>query len=145
MRFSTLVRRPESELMDSSSPTKTARKSLENQTMTYSPNIENCLTINSVFGTRLRLFDCFEKCLYSSLCRTESLSRSYEEQDLTLTLPEGKTIKEIRWLAVWSRAFGVSQQAFSIVVHSNWARLVSHDLQINIYNIINYIFFPLLT
>lgn len=36
---------------------------------------------------------------------TESLSRAYEDQDLTLTLPEGKTIKEIRWLTVWSRSF----------------------------------------
>ena len=39
--------------------------------------------------------------------RTESLPRAYEDQDLTLTLPEGKTIKEIRWLTVWSRTFSV--------------------------------------
>jgi len=36
---------------------------------------------------------------------TESLSKAYRNQDLTLTLPEGRTLKEIRWLAVWSRTF----------------------------------------
>lgn len=46
--------------------------------------------------------------------RTDSLSRSYDKQDLTLTLPEGKTLKQVRWMSLWNRALSVSN-----LPHSN--------------------------
>jgi hypothetical protein len=111
MRFSTPDRHPESERTDSSSLTKMARK------FTIFPFVPKrsanilFLRLSSIHAlldgtgpsSSLTLSFLFVIVPY----RTESLSRAYEDQDLTLTLPEGKTIKEIRWLTVWSRSFSV--------------------------------------
>jgi hypothetical protein len=48
--------------------------------------------------------------LLMSRHRIEGFSRAYHGQDLTLTLPEGKTIKEVRWLTVWNRGFSVRNE-----------------------------------
>ncbi|XP_042220743.1 uncharacterized protein LOC121865425 isoform X2 [Homarus americanus] len=37
---------------------------------------------------------------------TDPLGR-YSNQDVTLTLPEGKTLKDLKWLSVWCRAFAI--------------------------------------
>jgi len=47
--------------------------------------------------------------------RTESLSKAYRNRDLTLTLPEGKTLKEVRWVALWSNTFTVHSSFHSFV------------------------------
>ena len=33
---------------------------------------------------------------------------SYRRKDIVLTLPGGKTLRDIRWLSVWCDAFGVN-------------------------------------
>ena len=34
--------------------------------------------------------------------------QSYNGKDIVLTLPSGKTLKDVRWLSVWCRAFDVN-------------------------------------
>ncbi|TRY81057.1 hypothetical protein TCAL_09448 [Tigriopus californicus] len=39
---------------------------------------------------------------------TEDVLSSYRTKNIVLTLPGGKTVKDIKWLSVWCRAFGVN-------------------------------------
>lgn len=39
---------------------------------------------------------------------TASLTRRYRNKDITLTLPEGKTLKDIKWFSVWCDEFAVN-------------------------------------
>lgn len=35
--------------------------------------------------------------------------RRYSGQNVALSLPEGKTLKDVRWLAIWCDEFSVSE------------------------------------
>lgn len=34
--------------------------------------------------------------------------QSYREKDVVLSLPSGKTLRDVRWISVWCRAFDVN-------------------------------------
>ena len=50
-----------------------------------------------------------------SFFRKNVLGR-YRNQDLTLTLPDGKTLKDIKWISVWCRAFSVSVNFVYLII-----------------------------
>ena len=39
---------------------------------------------------------------------TASLTRRYRNKDITLSLPDGKTLKDIKWFSVWCDEFAVN-------------------------------------
>lgn len=50
-----------------------------------------------------------EKLLFDFCDRSDTLKR-YRRKDITLTLPDGKTMANIKWFAVWCDEFSVSKK-----------------------------------
>lgn len=52
---------------------------------------------------------CRKKLLFDFCDRSDTLKR-YRRKDITLTLPDGKTMANIKWFAVWCDEFSVSKE-----------------------------------
>lgn len=46
------------------------------------------------------------------ICRRSSTLKRYRRKDITLTLPDGKTLSNVKWFAVWCDEFSVSKEAY---------------------------------
>ena len=46
----------------------------------------------------------------SSRADSKEPLQKYENRNITLTLPQGRTLDSVRWISVWCRKFGVSRR-----------------------------------
>jgi len=53
---------------------------------------------------------------------TASLTRRYRNKDVTLSLPEGKTLRDIKWFSVWCDEFAVNFGDVSIPANLDFPR-----------------------
>ncbi len=55
---------------------------------------------DDILKVNCNIFPLFKK---KNLHKNMFLSQRYRKRDIVLTLPSGKTLKDIKWLSVWCR------------------------------------------